>query len=362
MIEKAIGILKNIGRIMCVSIAIGLVTLSSSKVSAKNTSQTDPQPYKYYLSLAFTSGSQLDPGELPFTTSYYMKTVQDSTLYSMGCELGTRDANLPGYQDNVVVLDFGYPICSEGSYVVNLFDFGPVNANAVAAAVENFGLGYYACTGNDNDSKLLIGIGTNNKKISCTTITQAYGHGVAWAQIANSVNQWFVNNNLIHQVSAAGASDIELGFNGPTWSRQWVDGYDSVNESILIFFGDAAGCPYDGNTWSCGTPSYPEWSVEDVWYVSYGAPPSFPTPLIYLNSGVHAKQWATMSSYSFNQHGARIDFLGVFTQYQACQQRGCTTTDNTPEEALAQMLTELGKDPHITQEIRWQTDIKWMNE
>ncbi|MCJ7695252.1 MAG: hypothetical protein MUO40_07465 [Anaerolineaceae bacterium] len=291
-----------------------------------------------------------------------MKTIQDSALYAMGCELGTRDADLPGYQDNVVVLDFGYPICSEDSFGVDLFGFGPVFSSDIAAGVENFGLGYYTCTDQDNTSSLVIGIGTNNKKISCDTATKAFAHGAAWAQIANSVNQWFTENNLIHQVSAVGASDIELGFNGPTWSRAWIDGFDSTNETIMIFFGDAAGCPYDGNTWTCGTPNYPEWRVEDVWYVSYGASPSFPTPLIYLTSGVHAKQWATMSSYSFAQHGSRIDFLGVFTQYQACQQRGCTTTDNTPEAALEQMLTELSKDENIMQEIRWQTDIKWMWE
>ncbi len=353
--------IKNI-LIICKLIITGTIILLLSNhptsVSADIDIQPIPDPYIYYFPLAFNS----DPDQSPFTTSFYMKTVQDSALYAMGCELGTRDAALPGTQDNVVVLDFGYPICSGNTYGVDLFGFGPVFPSAIAAGVENFGLGYYTCTGQDNTSSLVIGIGTNNKKISCDTPTKAFAHGAAWAQIPNSANQWFRDNGLSQQVSAVGASDIELGFNGPTWSRAWVDGFDSTNETIMIFFGDAAGCPYDGNTWSCGTPTYPEWSVEDVWYVSFGASPSFPTPLIYLNSGVHAKQWATMSAYSFYQHGSRIDFLGVFTQYQACQQRGCTTTDNTPEEAMAQMMTELGKDENITQAIRWQTDIKWMWE
>lgn len=335
-----------------------LLSTHSDRVSANMDVQPIPDPYILYFPIAFNFG----PNQSPFTTSYYMKTIQDSALYAMGCELGTRDAVLPGTQNNVVVLDFGYPICSGDAFGADLFGFGPVFSSAIAAGVENFGLGYYTCTGQDTTSSLVIGIGTNNKKISCVTSAEAFAHGAAWSQIANSANQWFVENNLIQQVSAVGASDIELGFNGPTWSRAWVDGFDSMNETIMLFFGDAAGCPYDGNTWSCGTPTYPEWSVEDVRYVSYGAPPSYPIPLIYLNSGVHAKQWATMSSYSFYEHSSRIDFLGVFTQYQACQQRGCTTTDNTPEEAMTQMLTELGKDENIMQEIRWQTDIKWMWE
>lgn len=344
--------------LIIIGACILLLIANSNSVSANKEEQPIPEPYISYFPSAFNLG----PNQSPFTTSYYMKTVQDSALYAMGCELGTRDSELPGFQDNVVVLDFGYPICSEDAYGVDLFGFGPVFASDLAAGVENFGLGYYTCTDQDNSSSLVIGIGTNNKKISCETPEQAFAHGAIWAQIANTTNQWFADNNLIHQVSAVGASDIELGFNGPAWSRAWIDGFDSVNETIMIFFGDAAGCPYDSNTWTCGTPNYPEWSVDDVWYVSYGASPSFPIPLIYLTSGVHAKQWATMSSYSFNEHGSRIDFLGVFTQSQACQQRGCTTTDNTPEEALGQMLTELGKDANIMQEIRWQTDIKWMWE
>ncbi|MFH1446105.1 MAG: hypothetical protein ABIG43_01670, partial [Chloroflexota bacterium] len=311
-------------------------------------------PSSYYFPMLLNSK--------PFTTSYYMKTIDGIELYNMGCELGSRDAKRPGYKDNIVVLDFSYPICNGTTYGAELFGYGPVETEDIATAVENFGLGYYTCTGQDHDSTLLIGIGTNNKKTTCETNEKAFAHGAAWATMVNSVNQWFVDNELVSQVSAGGASDMELGFNGPDWTRKWVDGYDSVNSAILIHFGDAAGCPYDGNTWSCGTPQYPEWSVEDVWYVSYGAPPSFPIPLIYLTSGVHAKQWAQMSSFSFSQHGGRIDFLGAFTQSQACQQRGCINTDNTPAQAYQQMMLELGKDPNTAQELRFLTDIKWMWE
>ena len=322
---------------------------------------TRSTPSVHYFPLFFNSMS--------FTTSYYMKTVDENDLYEMGCELGSRDAGFNGTQDNIVVLDFSYPICNGTTYGAELFGYGHVTTDQIAAAVEQFGSGYYECTGQDNDSTLLIGIGTNNKvpkdtDYTCDTEGKAFDHGAAWAAMTNSVNQWFIDNGLFSQVSAAGASDMELGFNGPAWTRQWVDGYSSGPDPIpmLIHFGDAAGCPYDGNTWTCGTPDYPEWSVDDVWYVSYGAPPSFPIPLIYLTSGVHAKQWAQMSSYSYAQYGEPIIFLGAFTQYQACQQRGCDRTDNTPAQAYQQMMLELGKDPNIAQELRFLTDIKWMWE
>ena len=85
-----------------------LLSAHSDRVSANMDVQTIPDPYILYFPIAFNFG----PNQSPYTTSYYMKTVQDSALYAMGCELGARDAALPGTQNNVVVLDFGYPICS----------------------------------------------------------------------------------------------------------------------------------------------------------------------------------------------------------------------------------------------------------
>ncbi len=295
-------------------------------------------------------------------TSYYMITVDGEFLFDLGCELGTRDASLAGVQDSVVVLDFSYPICGSGvQFGAELFGFGPVDLDTIGAAVENFGLGYYQCTASDNLSQLVIGIGTNNKPYSCDNLTEATAHGTAWATMVNTVNETFFNTGTFHQVHAYGASDMEIGWNGPAWTRAWIDGYDTVNGYPMLHFGDAAGCPYEDRPYlSCGSPDYPEWETEDLWYVSWGASPSLPLPLIYLTNGIHAKQWAFLSQYSVAEHGARVDFTGVFTQSQACEQWGCNDTDNTPAEAYQQMMAELSKYPETAQDLRWKTDIRWL--
>lgn len=293
------------------------------------------------------------------SNSYYMITVDSDFLYDLGCELGTRDQEEEGTQDSVAVLDFSYPICdTEVGYGADLFGYGPVGLSDIASAVQSFATGYYTCTGSDNDSNLVIGVGTNNKDTSCNSEAKATAHGAAWAEMVNELNQWAVDEGIFQQVQVYGASDIEVGWNTPSWSRAWVDGYDQVNDYPLIHFGDAAGCPYlEGSTsTTCGAG----WTLEDVWYVSWGAGPSLPLPLIYLTNGVHAQQWANLSRYSVSEHGSAMGFTGVFTQWQACEQWGCNGTDNTPFEAYDQLYTELAKYASTAQDLDWKTDIRWL--
>ena len=330
-------------------------------------SRTPHQPYsviaddlnRYFLPLIINNSQPAT------STSYYLTTVDNHFLHDLGCELGTRDHGLPGKQDSGVVLNFSFPVCfDDGHFGADLYGYGPVSTSGIETAVKSFAAGYYTCTGSDNSSNLVVGVGTNNKPTSCRTQSQAAAHGTAWAQLVTRINNWAVNEGIFHQVQAYGASDIELGWNTPTWSRAWIDGFNQPGNNYLLHFGDAAGCPYEGNThWSCGTANYPEWTMEDVWYVAWGAPPSLPLPLIYLTNGVHAKQWAYLSQYSVIQHGHPMEFTGVFTQSQFCDQFNweiCQRANNTPEQAYEQLTTELNKHPSTAQILRWKTDIRWI--
>jgi len=293
-----------------------------------------------------------------------MTTINSDFIFNLGCDLGKRDNIEPGTQDSVAVLDFSFPICTSGdtSYGADLFGYGPVTMEQLGFAVKQFALGYYVCSGSDHDSNLVIGMGTNNKPASCDTQAKAAEHAAAWSTKVKELNEWAVDTGLFHQVQIYGASNMELGWNSPAWTRAWVNGFESVPGSFLLNFGDAAGCPYEDNPhWSCGTSTFSEWTPEDVWYISYGASSTLPLPLIYLTNGVHAKQWAYLSQYSVNQHGYPMNITGVFTQSQYCEQFGwCNGTDNTPEEAYQQLSYELSKHPDTDQYLRWKTDIHWI--
>ena len=304
----------------------------------------------------------------PTSTSYYLPTVDGSFLYGLGCEQGRKDLENPGIQDTVTVLDFSYPVFEAGlGYGAALFEDNPLgphtppaSTDAIQQGAKQFALVYYHCTGTDTQSNLVIGVGTNNKSTSIKIDTQAKAHGKAWGRMISELNQWAFNQNIFHQIQFYGASDMEVSWNTPSWTRAWISGFEENNDILLLHFGDAAGCPYDENPhWSCG----PNWEVEDVWYVSWGAPSALPLPLIYLTNGVHAKQWAYLSQYSVENHGFRMDFTGVFTQWQYCQQfTWCHGTDNNSQAAHDQMIAELDKHPETRQALKWKTDIRWIRE
>jgi hypothetical protein len=290
----------------------------------------------------------------PHSTSLYMRTVDQQTLYNLGCAQGERDLNLPGTQDSVVVLDFGQPTDDASGYGANLFGMGPATLDKIEIAVEQFAVGYLACVGIDTTSHLRIGVGTSNygNKVY-------YMHGKNWAKMVNAINTWLQNQGYFSRVDAAGASDLELGWNSPTATRDWVDGYDSSNQYILLNYGDANGCPTLAfPDWDCLDP----WTQDDVWYISFGVGASYPLPLIYATDDGNAQQWYLLSLYAFLIHGTRMDIQGAFTQWQACQQfpSGCGTgLDNSPAQGWTQLWTELNSDDRTSQGLKWSTDIKW---
>lgn len=83
------------------------------------------------------------------TTSYYffMRYYTPAKARSLGCQLGARDRDLVGKQDSIVILDFGIPKFMDGQYGASgMMVGGFVTVDAIAQAVEEFGIGYWDCT------------------------------------------------------------------------------------------------------------------------------------------------------------------------------------------------------------------------
>ena len=296
------------------------------------------------------------PNSAPaYSSSYYMRTTNSQALHNIGCTKGTQDKKLAGAQDMVVVLDFGQPIDDSSGVEVDLFGMGPRTTAQIAGAVEQFGLGYLACTGSDQDSHLRIGIGTSNHGPDVNFTT-----GRGWGDMVNTVNTWFKSKGYFARVDAVGASDIELSWNKPNpTTLDWLDGYNSLSSYAFYDYGDAAGCPSKNyKYWTCNN----SWTQEYLWYVAFGSSTSYPLPLIYAENGINAQQWAWLSQWAYTNHGVRMDFKGAFTQWQACEQfpDGCGWgLDNTPAQGWKQLFTELKSNVHTAQALAWSTDILW---
>ncbi len=282
-----------------------------------------------------------------------MRTTNPQTFYNIGCTKGKQDLNLAGAQDMVVVLDFGQPT-NDGGVGADLFGLGPATTGQIANAVEQFGFGYVACVGSDTSSHLRIGIGTSNYGDEVDFDT-----GTGWGSMVNTVNAWFKSHGYFARVDAVGASDIELSWNGPDHSLDWLDGYNFHSDYAFYDYGDAAGCPtFAYPNWTCNN----SWTQEYLWYVAFGSGSSYPLPLIYAEDGGNAQQWAVLSRYAYNNHGTRIDFKGAFTQWQACRQfpDGCGEgLNNSPTQGWQQLYDALKTRTYTAQSLTWSTDIMW---
>lgn len=303
----------------------------------------------------------------PYTTSWYMNTTDPASLptaaYNMGCTLGTHDKNTAGTQDNVVVLLFGQPAYSGGTY--GSYVWGPrgggpyqfLSTSLIADTTEQFAKGYWMCTAYDTTSQLFLAAGVNNWGAGVT-----YAHGSAWAAMTTTINSWVSTNGYSSQVKIRAAADIEPGFGPASSAIAWVNGYkDNYGYGLWLYnVGSADGCPWTG-TPSASSPCNNGWVVDDIWYVSWGAFPFYVIPEIYNTAGVNAEQWYRISLYSAIYQSGRIYFPGTLTQYQACQQMGgCSGVDNPPSQGWTQLFNAVGSDSRTSlTNIRWSTDIMW---
>ena len=294
------------------------------------------------------------------TTSYYVRSTDaasDIQWFDFGCAQGTIDAQRPGTQNRIVILDFGAPMLVGGVYGFDL----PGGASgefrsredAQSAAV-NYALGYWGCTGNDRSSVISLAVGTTNRGTQVRD--NGYTQGRAFANFVRGITSQVARAGADSQVKVRAAIDVEMDWNLYSDTREWFEGYDSLSNTPIYDFGDAAGCTQTGSTTSCNNG----WTQGRVWWVSEGFPLARPLPEIYTNSGSQARQWYQLARYTHIWHSVDMTIYGTLTQFGACQQvGGCTTTDNTPSQGWTQLYNLLNADPAVRHQPRWSADISY---
>lgn len=357
----------NIYRVIIDGVQVGAYAKTENILTAVQNNLNQSQEILIQKIQSQPTFAPLTPSAPPSSLSRFMSTVDTNTLYLEGKQLGeTAALNM---RDDIVVLDFGWPkyVRKTKTYGTLLFSgFGAGNTFAsttdIANAVKAFAQGYHtAINNNANNSRVVIAIGTNNKKGASSQ------HAQAWASMVEQVKLWAQNQGY-SEITIAAASDMEMGWNSPRNTRAWVNSYKSyfLNSGkpfiTLYNYGDAAGCPPYG---TCNNG----WTQDDVWYISWGSGISSPLPEIYTTNSAQAKEWASLVKYSFTKDPNNpMIIAGVMTQYQAClDQGGCSGTNNTPEQGWTQLWNELNSDSQTAQTftnpqtLRWATDITWQN-
>jgi len=339
-------------------ITLGLcLSMAATLGAARNPLNPAVTRYAYIPAVSNTNIQTFGANNTAFTfgASRYMSTTNINTLKNLGCAQGKAT---PAATSTLVILDFGQPAydaptLSYGVYIFGSYAFRSVSD--IAAASEAYLNQFYLCS--PAGAYLYLVVGTVNYGSGVTR-----EHGAAWSTMINNIAAWIVDPpSIASKVTILGGNDMEPSFGGRAQTRAWVDGYTSVftNTSYLYNYGSCDGCPYSSCP-SCTPNNY--WSIEDVWYVSWGALPAYPVPEIYLTNGVHADQWYRMSLYGYTNHGQAFAFKGTLTQWQACQTNGpCQYLDNTPNAGWSQLYTKINNDLRTQKTLGPGSDITWSN-
>lgn len=284
--------------------------------------------------------------------SQYITSTSEPVLSRAGCVMGKQAQQYPNLGDAIVVLDFGRPLHRGHLFGTSLFGKGFRSTSSIGSAVEAYAQGYSECSRGVPNAHLQLAVGTSNYGRYGPRVS--YWHGRAWGAMVNATAEWVRVHGYGDRVGIAGANDIELGWNGPSLTRRWVQGYGSTAGFPYYDYGDAAGCPPRGTCIG-------GWTVEDVWYVAWGAPRALPLPEIYAPNGSSAHEWQRLSLYAYTHHGSRLHIAGVMSQHRACWQSSdpCWGMNNSPSRAYSLLWTALNADPRTAQDLRWSTDVLW---
>ncbi|HLI52134.1 MAG TPA: hypothetical protein VKU87_10070 [Thermomicrobiaceae bacterium] len=285
--------------------------------------------------------------------SFYVRYIDPNPgddypqAYNLGCNQGHFDASYG--QNSEVVLDFGAQDFSGAGgspgtrlTVVNTFE----DYSQISGYAERFAFGYYYCTGTDTTTTLHLGIGTNNSTYNFDRVD--YGGGEDWATEVNNIANDVANQGESSQVVVFGASDMELDWHDAASTINWVNGYQAQTSNHLLNFGDAAGCPPSGG---CDN----QWTVANVYYVSWGDPIAYSLPEIYYST--NAQQWQNISLYGVTsgQSAGKIVFDGPLDQYDLCP------SSNTSDQAWNQLWTDINQDSRTASSLTYSAEMHTSN-
>ena len=216
-----------------------------------------------------------------------------SYAYARGCDFAESQ---PGGGLRLMLLDFG-AARKLGSSTWGTVDFSNTSvANAdILAALEAAADGYHNC---HVRGAVDIVYGNSNYHMSNSGMsgTDAWYAGYHQSERSEDLSDYQAARGYDSQTSDA-ASDMEPSWDGPSITKQLVNGDQAQGWALYYDFGSADGCPQSGSSdGECNTG----WHVSDVGYVSFHGL-ALPLPEIYYS--VNASQWTVVRKWWNGNHG-----------------------------------------------------------
>ena len=148
-------------------------------------------------------------------------------------------------------------------------------------------------------------IGVNS---CCNENTLAFfqGHGTAWGQANNSIRSGI--SSYSSHVDTVGGSDIEMGFNDPYTTAQWLNNFMSASTCVPSSDSSVDGCFYNFGTLTisisgttCATSESSPWRACD-----FGTYPGVPRKMANVLPGRYQKSMFATTPAILNTPGAKM--------------------------------------------------------
>lgn len=331
-------------------------TVGTSAVSAPAATESSP-----------TEGSEITntvaseaPSVTPSYYEYYSYYARCDSGISGSCPLYEQGASTHTPPENgLVVLDFGSPcyLPSDPSvYGVEMF-FQPtcISDSALQPLVDNWISGYES-QNSTNTVNLTLALGTSN---SYNGVDSNYA--LTNPEMTSSGQSWY--QDLVGTISTSGlsapltiwgADDLEeAAVSEQEWSTgpasvAWVQGFGAASPA-------GAACPLNQSGYMAdygddvlggsGNGSADDWTVPEIYDVSYGLPVACAEPEIYFPD--MATEWQALSQWALNNGYNPIAFSGVMTEIEA--------GTLSPNAAWSDLESDSGQSPPIPS----VTTISW---
>jgi uncharacterized delta-60 repeat protein len=218
----------------------------------------------------------------------------------------------PPKASRMLILDFGGGRAyNDGRFgaAVNHESFRATNSQ-ILEALKVASDAYAACH-HQGQAKILYA--NNNHFSRKSSAAAAHGIGAGQASTVADLSRYQQNNGYYPAERAGPAGDIETGYWGPKYSKQMVNGSESVWTKGYLDFGTAGGCPphMHGAAYS---GCFNEWTLDDVAHVSNSGGGD-PAPEVYYHGGsLHfdqAAQWAHVARTWNSTHATPYHFFGA---------------------------------------------------
>jgi hypothetical protein len=287
----------------------------------------------------------------PVSLSYYIDDDFVGAWYYKAFAEGQQS-----HTNKLNILMFGPNWNVDGEHGVRIYNGEELNTDEIRGIVEQWMIGYWdGTTGTSKHATIAVGL-TTEADIDP-------GHGTAWAQMIDELNDWIYQHGYQSRLAVVGGIDLEFHFTNYAQVTNWIDEYNAeLGGWMLINFGSLDGCPPP--SWYACTPDGEhenDWNKDRALEVAYGSPYLFPVPQNYAETGFHAGQWVILSEYSKAQLGYPINFIGSLTQWRICTLNpslsGCS--GNVQEPLIAWGL--LNRLPNGHAEV-YDTTIGWATD